>query len=224
MKFEKLLTDRGLAKEDLSKGIQKKIKEVTDFQAKLETLNPDNLNEEDKVLFKDVMNDINQLDKELVVLIKKFDPEKYKRQVQNVMEQRAGKKAMKLAEENKNAGNAPPKQQQEPPPPNDPVPPVPEAPLPPPPVKPVEAEEAIEGLMKQSTIAPMNGVKPEEFKQTVEETVEQQYTPAEEIPADEYAKKAEVKPKKMSVSFIMMGVGAFLLTWGAVNVLKERNS
>lgn len=39
---------------------------------------------------------------------------------------------------------------------------------------------------------------------------------------EEFEKKAEVKPKKMSTSLILMGVGAFFLTWGAVNFFRER--
>jgi hypothetical protein len=48
---------------------------------------------------------------------------------------------------------------------------------------------------------------------------------AEEVEAEEledFKKTQEVKPKKMSTSFILMGVGAFLLTWGAVNLWRER--
>jgi hypothetical protein len=39
---------------------------------------------------------------------------------------------------------------------------------------------------------------------------------------EELKKEGESQPKKMSKGLILMGVGAFLLTWGAVNFFKER--
>lgn len=39
---------------------------------------------------------------------------------------------------------------------------------------------------------------------------------------EEFSKDEDAKPKKMSKGLILMGVGAFLLTWGAVNFFKER--
>lgn len=39
---------------------------------------------------------------------------------------------------------------------------------------------------------------------------------------DDFEKKEEVKPKKMSWSVIAMGIGAFVLTYGAVNFFRER--
>ena len=37
-----------------------------------------------------------------------------------------------------------------------------------------------------------------------------------------FEKKAEVKPKNMSLNIVLIGVGAFFLTWGAVNLFRER--
>jgi hypothetical protein len=39
---------------------------------------------------------------------------------------------------------------------------------------------------------------------------------------EELRKQGDAQPKKMSKGLILMGVGAFLLTWGAVNFFKER--
>lgn len=39
---------------------------------------------------------------------------------------------------------------------------------------------------------------------------------------EEFSKDEGARPKKMSKGLILMGVGAFLLTWGAVNFFKER--
>ena len=39
---------------------------------------------------------------------------------------------------------------------------------------------------------------------------------------DDFEKTATVKPKKVSTGLILMGVGAFFLTWGAVNFFRGR--
>jgi hypothetical protein len=39
---------------------------------------------------------------------------------------------------------------------------------------------------------------------------------------EEFEKVAEGKPKKITTGLILMGVGAFFLTWGAVNFFKSR--
>jgi hypothetical protein len=39
---------------------------------------------------------------------------------------------------------------------------------------------------------------------------------------EEFEKVGEGKPKKMTTGLILMGVGAFFLTWGAVNFFKSR--
>jgi hypothetical protein len=43
-----------------------------------------------------------------------------------------------------------------------------------------------------------------------------------EVEVEDLAKEDNAMPKKMSKGLILMGVGAFLLTWGAVNFFKER--
>jgi len=39
---------------------------------------------------------------------------------------------------------------------------------------------------------------------------------------EDYKNKGSIKPKKMSTSIIIMGIGIGLLTWGAVNFFRER--
>jgi hypothetical protein len=45
-----------------------------------------------------------------------------------------------------------------------------------------------------------------------------------DLPAaeEEFEKHSDTTPKKMSTGLILMGVGAFFLTWGAVNFFKSR--
>ena len=38
----------------------------------------------------------------------------------------------------------------------------------------------------------------------------------------EFSKESDTEPKKMSKGLILMGIGAFFLTWGAVNFFKDR--
>jgi len=38
----------------------------------------------------------------------------------------------------------------------------------------------------------------------------------------EFSKQSDTEPKKMSKGLILMGIGAFFLTWGAVNFFKDR--
>jgi hypothetical protein len=49
--------------------------------------------------------------------------------------------------------------------------------------------------------------------------------PVEEVETeeiDDYKKTQTVKPKKMSTSFMLMGLGVFFLTWGGINLWRER--
>jgi hypothetical protein len=56
-----------------------------------------------------------------------------------------------------------------------------------------------------------------EIEETKPEPVEVE---TEEI--DDYKKTETVKPKKMSTSFMLMGIGVFFLTWGGINLWRER--
>jgi hypothetical protein len=57
-------------------------------------------------------------------------------------------------------------------------------------------------------------------RQQPEQSEEAEEVEVEEI--ENFKNKGTIKPKKMSTAIILMGVGAFLLTWGAVNFFKER--
>ena len=82
-------------------------------------------------------------------------------------------------------------------------------------VKPTEQEVAkkLEEIKKDAEIHPENF----EFEAEPEPS-EIQEVEAEE----EFEKKGENKPRKVNVPLVIMGVGALLLTWGAVNFFKER--
>lgn len=60
-------------------------------------------------------------------------------------------------------------------------------------------------------------IKPEHFEAPKREEVIEV-----EPEIEEFEKADNAQPKKMSKGLILMGVGAFLLTWGAVNFFRER--
>ena len=92
-------------------------------------------------------------------------------------------------------------------------------------------EEKVEEVVK---VAEEKGLLQEEVKPIKEEEEvkvqnfvkeEQEFVETEEVSneeLEEFAKKASVKPKGVSVSFMLMGLGAFLLTWGAVNLYRAK--
>jgi succinate dehydrogenase flavin-adding protein (antitoxin of CptAB toxin-antitoxin module) len=69
------------------------------------------------------------------------------------------------------------------------------------------------------------GKKLDDLKKTVQIDKQKFRTEPKEEEVDfveDFEKKQEVKPKKMSWAVIAMGIGAFVLTYGAVNFFKER--
>jgi hypothetical protein len=62
---------------------------------------------------------------------------------------------------------------------------------------------------------------PEVVQEVVQDSVQEEplYGKYEE---DEFERKGAGNPQKMTTGLILMGVGAFFLTWGAVNFFKSR--
>jgi hypothetical protein len=90
---------------------------------------------------------------------------------------------------------------------------------------PVQAQEKTEDKLKAieerlNQLKPEVQIQPEKFETATKQEPELEYVHAEE--AEEFEKKAEVKPKNMSLNIVLIGVGAFFLTWGAVNLFRER--
>jgi hypothetical protein len=90
---------------------------------------------------------------------------------------------------------------------------------------PVQAQEKTEDKLKAieerlNQLKPEVQIQPEKFETATKQEPEPEYVHAEE--AEEFEKKAEVKPKNMSLNIVLIGVGAFFLTWGAVNLFRER--
>lgn len=79
-------------------------------------------------------------------------------------------------------------------------------------------EKHIEQLKREAEIKPDSYEQPQMQEEHQEVHHEPIFVEAEE----EFEKKGERKPRKINIPLVVMGVGALILTWGAVNFFKER--
>ena len=194
MRYLTALGQKGLRKEDLAKTTQKKIDDLGVLVDKLNKFEEsDELSEELQDEYDRLVDSVNEIDEKLVKSILRFDVESYKIKVANLKQ---GGKASK-AEKVQDAPVAAPVQAQE---------------------KTEDKLKAIEERLNQ--LKPEVQIQPEKFETATKKEPEPEYVHAEE--AEEFEKKAEVKPKNMSLNIVLIGVGAFFLTWGAVNLFRER--
>jgi hypothetical protein len=216
MKFKLVLDEKGLNVEDLPKSQQKKISEIIKIKRKIDEIEIDGVDESVENEFESIKAHFETIDEELVDFITKFDVEKSR-------EQRA-----RLAEMRAKVGKEPKiKAPQEPVMESSVEAPI-EAPRNEPDAVPIEqiVAKQLEELKKEAVVYPdqfMN-IDDEELvnKGRVHNVVGNQEH-AEEVEAEEeFEKQGERKPRKVNVPLIVMGVGALLLTWGAVNFFKER--
>jgi tRNA A37 threonylcarbamoyladenosine dehydratase len=194
MRYLTALGQKGLRKEDLAKTTQKKIDDLGVLVDKLNKFEEsDELSEELQDEYDRLVDSVNEIDEKLMKSILRFDVESYKIKVANLKQ---GGKASK-AEKVQDAPVAAPVQAQE---------------------KTEDKLKAIEERLNQ--LKPEVQIQPEKFETATKQEPELEYVHAEE--AEEFEKKAEVKPKNMSLNIVLIGVGAFFLTWGAVNLFRER--
>lgn len=194
MRYLTALGQKGLRKEDLAKTTQKKIDDLGVLVDKLNKFEEsDELSEELQDEYDRLVDSVNEIDEKLEKSILRFDVESYKIKVANLKQ---GGKASK-AEKVQAAPVAAPVQAQE---------------------KTEDKLKAIEERLNQ--LKPEVQIQPEKFETATKQEPETEYVHAEE--AEEFEKKAEVKPKNMSLNIVLIGVGAFFLTWGAVNLFRER--
>jgi len=245
MRYLQALEQKGLKKEDLAKQTQKKIEDLEYRKAQIEE-DADDYDEED---LKKILGMIKKFDEELEKSILKFNPEIYKKRVE-VFER--NKKLAREQEQQQEEDEyvdfsndeddeevevevekVQPQQVQQPQvQPQQVVKPQPQQEV----AKPqVEVEE--ENLPTKNNI----NARLDELESKVETNTEkfkfekeqrthrkievEEEDEAEEVEVEEiedYKNKGTIKPKKMSTSIVLMGLGAFLLTWGAVNFFKER--
>ena len=195
MRYLTALGQKSLRKEDLAKTTQKKIDDLSVLVDKLnEFEESDELSEELQDEYDRLVDSVNEIDEKLMKSILRFDVESYKIKVANLKQ---GGKASKAEKVQQAAPVAAPVQAQE---------------------KTEDKLKAIEERLNQ--LKPEVQIQPEKFETATKQELEPEYVHAEE--AEEFEKKAEVKPKNMSLNIVLIGVGAFFLTWGAVNLFRER--
>jgi hypothetical protein len=198
MKYQVALDERNLTNEDLPNSQQKKISELLKLKRQINEIQAEGVDEDVKEQFEKIVKQFEDADGELVYFIRQFDVEKHKATKKRLAEMRDKKKPTELV-----------------------VTPKPEVvaevkPMPQALVKPTEQEvtKKLEEIKKDAEIHPENF----EFEAEPKSHPEVQEVEAEE----EFEKKGENKPRKVNVPLVIMGVGALLLTWGAVNFFKER--
>lgn len=195
MRYLTALGQKSLRKEDLAKTTQKKIDDLGVLVDKLNKFEEsDELSEELQDEYDRLVDSVNEIDEKLEKSILRFDVESYKIKVANLKQGGKASKAEKVQELAPVAASV---QAQE---------------------KTEDKLKAIEERLNQ--LKPEVQIQPEKFETATKQEPETEYVHAEE--AEEFEKKAEVKPKNMSLNIVLIGVGAFFLTWGAVNLFRER--
>jgi len=198
MKYLEALKKKNLSVDNLSKTLQKKIQELNYQILALEDV--ENIPEED--LQKSDLEDIKQIKKNLQELdsyiehkVNIFDQVKYQEKLEKVNKMTEAKKQMKEGGEVKEVK------------------------------EPVAAK--VVAIQQEPKQAPVQATAPKSAP--VEQKVHVAPPPPaphpmyeEQQDEEEFEKVAEGKPKKMTTGLILMGVGAFFLTWGAVNFFKSR--
>jgi hypothetical protein len=220
MKYQEALAQRELVIDDLPKSQQKKITELDKLVDKIREIEAD-VDEESREEFEAIKSQADQADDELVAFVEKFD-------VQKAREQRA-----RLAEM-RNRIKKPAEVVPTPAPVSTPLSGVIEIEksssvtvsktengVPAPPV--LENEQSIsqhiEQLKKEAQVSPDDFNDDSELEHHYQ--IQEQQEPVE-VEAEEFEKQGERKPRRVNIPLVVMGVGALLLTWGAVNFFKER--
>ena len=214
MSYLQAMIKKKVEKENLPRGVQVKIENLEKTIEKIsEYESQDDLDEEEEAQLEKLREGVKALDSDIERSILKFDPEKYKKKLEVMMEVRAKRKQEKK-ETPKPAEKPKPVQVQEPEPEQ-------------------EYEDEQEFVEQNIEIVRQNAqVVPEDLelcedceeefhsgRLTIDQINESKRARDEE---EEFEKVSKAKPRKLSQSVIIMGIGAFILTWGAVNFFRER--
>ena len=206
MKFQLALDEKSLTREDLPKSQQLKIKEIEKLKTQIEQIESDGVDDSFQDEFDKIKLQFDQADEEVVVFIRNFDVEKSRKQRELLADMRDRKK--KLSEPALETSTPASEPAPKPEPANAPVKveePKVEAPVAPMP------QEKLEAVQREAH------VYPERFEEELEEEEPEEYEAEEE-----FEKVGNSKPRKLNVPLVIMGVGALLLTWGAVNFFKNK--
>jgi hypothetical protein len=198
MKYQNALSEKQLATEDLSKALQKKIESVEKLEAKIENAD---LTEEQ---ISKIELEIENLDNSLEKAINKFNPEVHKERLDRIAEINK-RKSENVDEEYEEEEEVVVTKQPAPP----------------------KKVEKVEAKVNTGNIKKINA-KLDELKRSVEidssklekEIIEEAETETEEI--EDFQSTGERKPKKVSFGFALLCAGAFLMTWGGINLYRSR--
>lgn len=206
MKYLEALKKRNLSVENLPKTLQKKIQELN-FQNRalkdIEDNSNEDLEESDLADIEVVKASIAELDKHIEHKVNIFDQVKYDEKlakISKMTELKKGKKEVEVKEPELEV--------------SEPI---------------VTKVVAVEPTPIQSNqignTAPIEETyipTPEIVQEAVQEIVQEPHPIYEQQEEDEFERKGAGNPRKMTTGLILMGVGAFFLTWGAVNFFKSR--
>jgi predicted RNA-binding protein with EMAP domain len=198
MKYLEALKKKNLSVDNLSKTLQKKIQELN-YQIlaleDVENIPEEDLQKSDLEDIKQIKNNLQELDSYIEHKVNIFDQVKYQEKLEKVNKMTEAKKQMKEGGEVKEVK------------------------------EPVAAK--VVAIQQEPKQAPVQATAPKSAP--VEQKVHVAPPPPaphpmyeEQQDEEEFEKVAEGKPKKMTTGLILMGVGAFFLTWGAVNFFKSR--
>jgi len=221
MKYTEALKERKLEVENLSKGIQKKIEELHYLNDAYSNLDSEGIDEESQKNLEEIQEKISSLDESIADFIYAFDAEKYQKQLESMAKTRAKRK--NVATEGAEVKVEAPVIEVE----SAPVVVAPIVTAPKPEQvqvkEPVKEERAVESVYdKLDDLKKSVHIDTANFK-TKERVQQVQQDDVEEVESEEeFEKHSDTTPKKMSTGLILMGVGAFFLTWGAVNFFKSR--
>lgn len=208
MKFKSILIERQLEKSKLPKKLQKKIEQLEQIEEKIEEMEAVAKDPDENEGIAIAKMRLNSLDEEVVGLLKKFDPYRYQIQKEKMAKINEAKYGpVEETEETQETEETDTEEQEqvfEEESVLERIPPI---------SKTLHIKEDLEKLRDEVEVEP-DSFQPD--RAPLESIVE----PEPEV--EEFEKHEATKPKKMSKGLILMGVGAFLLTWGAVNFFKER--
>ena len=211
MSYLQAMIKKKVEKEQLPRGVQVKIENLEKAIEKIsEYESQDDLDEEEEAQLEKLREGVEALDSDIERSILKFDPEKYKKKLEVMMEVRAKRKKNEVAKP-KPQPEPEIEQEQEP---NEEL------------EQNEQVEQKIEKVKQEAQIFPEELELCEDCEEeyhsgrlSLEQINESKRRRDEE---EEFEKVSNAKPRKLSKSVIIMGIGAFILTWGAVNFFRER--
>lgn len=210
MKYLEALKKRNLSVENLPKTLQKKIQELNFQNRALKDIedNPnEDLEESDLADIEVVKASIAELDKHIEHKVNIFDQVKYDEKlakISKMTELKKGKKEVEVKEPELEVSESIVTKvvAVEP--------------------TPIQSNQIGNTTPIEETYTSTPEPVQEAVQEAVQEVVQEPQPIYEQQEEDEFERKGAGNPRKMTTGLILMGVGAFFLTWGAVNFFKSR--